>query len=125
MIDMRRPSLSRRFRLRVGVCWFADGDSHYRMQQVLKLPHDIPWNYERWLERAENQLKNRNADHRFLALKIVVDPDVFLAWCMRVGLDPDAEALQRYVNRRVNGDEFILRKSLPRPKPARRTVAKQ
>jgi hypothetical protein len=64
---------------RVGLAWL-DPEAHTRMQEIILQPHDIPWNFERWRQIAENQERIWKKTNR-LVLPIVIDPDTFLEWC--------------------------------------------
>ena len=105
---------------RIGIAWF-DRNTHACMQEILLQPHDIPWLYERWLERAENRVRIHKTYNR-LVLKIVIDPDVFLAWCTDRSVAPDGAALGSYVEHRYTADEYRLHKSPARPVTRRRSV---
>jgi hypothetical protein len=89
------------------VAWF-EPESHARMLDIMVKPHDIPWQYERWREQAEN--KERISKRRgFLVVRLVVNPEAFLDWCAVNACEPNGKALEVYLFQRAVGQEGMRR----------------
>lgn len=83
---------------RSGLAWF-EREQHARMIEVMAEPHDISRDYERWREVTENRertLKRRTGGR--IVVRVVVDPDKFLAWCAARSKEPNGDALNLFVH---------------------------
>ena len=72
------------------------------MREIMLDPDDIPWSYERWRQETESDERRWKAGNH-LVVRIVIDPEAFLAWCVASGVEPNSKALERYVFERTNG----------------------
>jgi len=86
---------------RIGIAWL-DPETHARILDIMVQPHKIPWQFERWREVTESQesfWKSRS----FFVVRIVIDPEKFLAWCQTVVIKPNGKALESYAHQRAQG----------------------
>jgi hypothetical protein len=72
------------------------------MLEIMVQPHDVSGDYQRWREVTESRERDWKRRGR-LAVRVVVDPDVFLAWCAARAMEPNGYALQMLVNERTLG----------------------
>jgi hypothetical protein len=73
-----------------GISWFNEKD-YARILQIMVDAHVLPPTYAAWREKAEST--ERTAKARGLRVfRAIIDPDQFLVWCAREGLDVDAKA---------------------------------
>ncbi len=78
-------------------------------------PSGIPWLYERWREQAETKERHWKSTNR-LVVRVEIDAEIFLGWCEGAGIQPDGQALERFVSERT----YDLRDPLKAPKRPRR-----
>jgi len=77
------------------------------MLEIMTDPQAIPWNYERWREKAQTQERHWKATTNRLVVRVVVDPEKFLAWCTVNARQPGSQSLERYVFERTIGEEYM------------------
>lgn len=86
---------------RVGIAWF-EPESYARLLDVMPKPHGMPGNYERWREITENSERySKRGGH--LVVRVVIDPDKFIAWCAARTLQPNSDAIERFVAQQTYG----------------------
>jgi hypothetical protein len=108
MVKKRRwtPSPKSRPLDRIGIAWFKP-ETHARMLEIMADPQSIPWNYERWREKAQTQERHWKATTNRLVVRVVIDPEKFLAWCAIRACQPNSKSLEGYTFEQTVGDEFM------------------
>ena len=81
------------------------------MREIMVNPEDIPWSYERWRQEAESD-ERRWQSRGHLVVRIVIDPEAFIDWCAATSVQPDRQALERYVLKLTSGVAGPLWESL-------------
>jgi hypothetical protein len=55
--------------------------------------------YERWREVTEDHERSFKRHRKgFLAVRVVIEPDKFLAWCAARAIEPNANAIGKFIN---------------------------
>jgi len=79
---------------RVALPWYAS--EHYEaLRQSLSDGDKLPVQYEAWrasTEQVEREVQCSGVE----VVRVPIEPDVFTAWCERVGLPADGTARVRY-----------------------------
>lgn len=73
-----------------GISWFREED-YPRILEIMTDAHVLPPTYQVWREKAERQERTAKASG-VIVIRAVIEPDEFLAWCAREGLNVDAKA---------------------------------
>ena len=86
---------------RAGVEWF-EPESYARLLKVMLKPHGMPGDYKQWREATENSERFlKRSGH--LVVRVVIDPDDFLAWCAARSLQPNSNTISRFVGEKTYG----------------------
>jgi hypothetical protein len=83
----------------IGLAWFRPED-YSQILKIVEQPRDLSGDYNQWLEKTEGTeryWKRRG----FLVVRVVVDPEKFLAWCSARSVEPNGDALGRFVQLRT------------------------
>ena len=78
----------------MGIPWFNRED-YPRILKVMVDVDVLPATYEGWYyraERTEREIERSGA----LVVRAIIDPDEFIAWCAKEGLNIDAKARTAY-----------------------------
>jgi len=78
---------------RIGLPWYTP-ENYERMKKLYTDSSDMPQRYDDWLKRAE-RIYNDVVSQSAVAVKVYIDPDVFVPCCVErnVGIDKNARKL--------------------------------
>lgn len=79
---------------RVGLPWY-DPEQYEALRASLADGGKLPPDYERWriaTEQIEREVQRSGVE----VIRVLIEPDVFKAWCERAELPPNAAARSRY-----------------------------
>ena len=88
-----KPNLT----LRSGLAWFETPENYARILEIMGHPEDMTRSYDRWREVTENKERSLKRGGRFMPIRVVIDPDKFVAWCAARSMQPDRNALSHFV----------------------------
>jgi hypothetical protein len=79
-----------------GIAWYRRED-YPRILAMMTDGHVLPKTWEEWRTKAnatERQMRKRGMS----VVRSFIDPDKFLEWCVKHGLDPDAKARMQFAS---------------------------
>jgi len=80
----------------LAVAWFEEKD-YPRILEILNYPENMSRSYERWRDVFENRYGGDKRTRRGLLVRVVVDPNKFLAFCAARSVKPDLRWLNIFV----------------------------
>jgi hypothetical protein len=86
----------------VGIPWF-NRDDYQRILRIMVDADKLPATYEAWYYRAE-RTERESKRSGVIVVRAIIDPDEFVKWCAKEGLNVDANARIRF------GAEYARRK---------------
>ena len=95
LLQRLRQKKHDRKRIVTGVCWYTESQ-WFRLKETATDPERFEATFDEWSAMAEDSLlKLRKAG--IIAVKVLIDPDEFSAWCKQKSKPNDASARAHYV----------------------------
>jgi hypothetical protein len=92
-----KPDITRR----IGLAWYEPQD-YARMLEIMNYPGGMSRSYERWREVAENDERSwKRRRGGFMPIRVVINPDKFLAWCSARSKEPNIYTVGSFVQEAI------------------------
>lgn len=84
-----------------GIPWYRKED-YVRLKNLFIDGHDLPLTFDEWQQQAQDLFDGLKSKGHIVE-KVYIEPDPFTDWCLRRGLDINANARVNFAN------EFVAR----------------
>lgn len=74
----------------IGIPWY-DREDYSRILSIMEDASLLPRSYDQWLQKAESVERAQKAQG-MIAIRAIIDPSAFQAWCRARSLNVDAKA---------------------------------
>jgi hypothetical protein len=81
-------------RQEVGVTWFREED-YPALLEIFEDAERMPLTWKQWLKQAE-QIEERAKAQGYATVRVYIDPESFVDWCLREGKRADREGRQKF-----------------------------